>query len=303
MTRKTIDELIAMRLVALGFQESAKLIEHSIQEEELSHNDGGETSPGSHVTKRQKWMALKAVSHFNLGQSFELFLKLILSVEETRYAHIHILTDLYDLLSATSKAQLDGLYDNVKDSMVNKEAGVGFYVGKERPPTLPQVEVSTLRQTFLDFDKNLKLHQRRYQWEDIGAASVDYLPNRLQSVVRPTERNQRVRQRPDGTEIRSTQVLVLYDQFHAFACALCLGDERSRRAHPETIQTTVPDGDCASDRWLRTASRGVLVGAGEAPQAGPRVSRRHRRYCCGCRNRGIIYLTTQAALTVGNTAV
>ena len=178
---KTVDELIAMRHVALAFLESAELIERRIAAEGLSHTDGSEITPGSNVTKRQKWMALKAVSHFNLGQSFELLLKLVLTVEGTAYERTHLLTELYDLLSSESKVHLDRLYDTIRNSMVNRQSGVGFYVGRERPPTRSSVEVTTLRQNFLDFDRNLKLHQRRYQWENIGRGEwtiyrIDFSP-------------------------------------------------------------------------------------------------------------------------------
>ena len=77
MTIKNIDELRGMLNVALAFHNSAELIEGHIASAGFHYDDGTRISTTTSRTKREIWMALKATSHFNLHQSFEVFLKFI----------------------------------------------------------------------------------------------------------------------------------------------------------------------------------------------------------------------------------
>ena len=45
---------------------------------------------------------------------------------------------------------------------------MGFYYGKEPPSRSPKEEVTTAKQGFAHFDESLRLHQRRYEYENIG---------------------------------------------------------------------------------------------------------------------------------------
>ena len=154
--------------VALAFHTAAALTEHHIVASGLSHADGSSIGGNSSRTKRDMWMGLKATSHFNLHQSFELFLKFILKLEGTEYGRPHGLAQLYDMLSPRSQDELDDAYQSSMAAMGPfREIGVAFYVGP-KPPQLHDADITTVKDWFEYLDRSLKLHLRRYQWEDIG---------------------------------------------------------------------------------------------------------------------------------------
>ena len=62
-------------------------------------------------------MALKAASHFNLQQSFEVFMKFILKLEGTDHRNEHRLGELYDKLSAKSRKHVDSAYKRAMESI------------------------------------------------------------------------------------------------------------------------------------------------------------------------------------------
>ena len=45
---------------------------------------------------------------------------------------------------------------------------MAFYYGKELPSHSPNEEVTTAKQGFEHFDDSMRLHQRRYEYENIG---------------------------------------------------------------------------------------------------------------------------------------
>ena len=168
MTVRNIAELRSMLDVALAFQTSAELVEQHIEDAGYRHDDGTRLAPTTSRTRREMWMALKAVSHFNLHQSFEVFLKFILRLEGTNHGHGHPLGKLYDLLSPASRQQVDRAYERALASMEDgQQTGVAFYHGKVPPAGPPNEEVTTAQQGFKSFDDTLRLHQRRYVYENV----------------------------------------------------------------------------------------------------------------------------------------
>ena len=169
MAIKNIDELRSMLDVALAFHTSAVLVERHIADADYRHDDGSRLAASTSRTKREMWMALKAVSHFNLHQSFEVFMKFILRLEGTDHGRGHLLGKLYDMLSPASREEVDRAYARVMESIEHgQQTGVVFYYGKQPPPGPPQEEVATAKQGFEHFDNTLQLHQRRYEYENIG---------------------------------------------------------------------------------------------------------------------------------------
>ena len=158
-----------MLSVALAFHTSAELVEQHIADAGYRHDDGTPLAATTSRTKQEMWIALKAASHFNLHQSFEVFMKFILRLEGTDHGSRHPLGKLYDMLSTASREQVDSAYKRAMASMgQGQQTGVAFYYGKESPPRPPTEEVTTAKQGFEHFDDSLQLHQRRYEYENIG---------------------------------------------------------------------------------------------------------------------------------------
>ena len=109
MTNENVDELRSMLDVALAFHTAAVLTEQHIAEVGLRHDDGSAIAGTSTRTKREMWMALKAASHFNMHQSFEVSLKFILKLEGTEYGRQHPLGQLYEMLSPEPVNDLETL--------------------------------------------------------------------------------------------------------------------------------------------------------------------------------------------------
>ena len=169
MAIKNIDELRGMLNVAVAFQNSADLIEQHIASVGFHYDDGTRISTPNSRTKREIWMALKATSHFNLHQSFEVFLKFILRLEATNHGRGHPLGKLYDMLSAASQKQMDRAYEHAIATIEKEQRSwVGFYYGKEAPSRPPDHDMTTAKQGLEHFDEFLRLHQRRYEYENIG---------------------------------------------------------------------------------------------------------------------------------------
>ena len=168
MAVENIDELRGMLNVALAFSSAAELVEQHIADAGFRHDDGTRLATTTSRTKREVWMALKAASHFNLHQSFELFLKFILRLEGIDHGNRHPLGELYDLLSSASREHVDDAYERAMASLgEGQPTGVLFYYGKEPPSRPPNREVTTAKQGFEHFDDFMRLHQRRYEYENI----------------------------------------------------------------------------------------------------------------------------------------
>lgn len=118
MAIENLDELRSMLNVALAFHTAAELVEQHVVDAGYRHDDGTRLAATTSRTKREMWMALKAASHFNLQQSFEVFMKFILKLEGTDHRKEHRLGELYDMLSGLSRKHVDSAYkraDGVHD--------------------------------------------------------------------------------------------------------------------------------------------------------------------------------------------
>ena len=143
---RNIDELRRMLDVALAFHTAAGLVEQHIADVGYRHDDVAPLAATTSRTKQEAWKALKAASHFNLHQSFELFLKFILRLEGTDHRNRHALGELYDMLSTASQEHVDSAYARAVASMEEGQpTAVGFYYGRERPSQPPDEEATTAK--------------------------------------------------------------------------------------------------------------------------------------------------------------
>lgn len=169
----SINELRSMLDLAFAFAIGTESVEKHIADQGYNHDDGTRIGGPYTRTKRETWKALKSVSHFNLHQSLELILKFILRLEGTQYNKRHPLAELYDQLSPGSQGEVDRAYRRMMDAVGHGEqTGVGFYYGEGPPPPMPNVPVSSAKQGFQDLDKSMRLHMRRYAYEDVGSGDV-----------------------------------------------------------------------------------------------------------------------------------
>ena len=110
------------------------------------------------------WMSMKTVSHFNLGTAFELLLKLLLLRSGRGYTHTHGLTDLYLALPEKVQTYLQATYGKSAGSGTLKLVALTTTPPEQqqRPQDRP---IATIRDMLEYFDKDVKLHQKRYSWD------------------------------------------------------------------------------------------------------------------------------------------
>ena len=99
----------------LDFQRAAVLVEAEIQCHGICNNSS-KAVPGMNGRRHHDmWVSLKAVSHFNLGTSLELMLKLLLlknniPIKEWKPSECHKLTILYNAIPEPQQKQLESTY-------------------------------------------------------------------------------------------------------------------------------------------------------------------------------------------------
>ena len=183
---KTVDkglrhaELNAMQNTAIAFTVATKLLADDIRARGYRHNDPTPVDGGGGRSHRGIWRASSAVAHFNLHQSFEAYIKLILAAEGSRVPPIHPLAKLYERLSCESKAKLDSLYSQIiKPAQTGRLFAVAFKTTSTPvPPARPSDRtVANVQQWFKTMDDTMRLFERRYEAEDVGRSrwTVYYL--------------------------------------------------------------------------------------------------------------------------------
>ena len=127
------------------------------------------------------WVSLKAVSHFNLGISFELRLKLLLKIVGIKARpgrDGHDLVALYNDLPPEISKQLDEMFFQ---AIKHKPFDLLTFA-TTNSPVAPKVPRNRKLDTLNDFcaylDKDVKIWKKRYSWEENSAAQwVHYLDN------------------------------------------------------------------------------------------------------------------------------
>ncbi len=122
-----------------------------------------------HANRREieRWIAHKNVSHFNLHQCFESFIKCIRAIERIPTPNIHPLANLFDGLSSDSANALERAYKETVWS--SDERAISLCISPTQPGPIPSTQVACLRDMLAHWDGPFGLHKKRYQWEQAGA--------------------------------------------------------------------------------------------------------------------------------------
>ena len=117
---------------------------------------------------RDMWISLKTVSHFNLGTSLELMLKLLLLLDDVPFEHKHKLVYLFDQLPEDKQTKLQISFSN----LLGQSKGitlVGFKNTKsaEVPQSPENRPLSKFRDFLEYFDEDVRLWEKRFSYEDI----------------------------------------------------------------------------------------------------------------------------------------
>ncbi|MCY4498781.1 MAG: hypothetical protein OXC14_16040 [Rhodospirillaceae bacterium] len=133
-------------------------------------------NPGKSLSPQKLWVATRSALDFNLHQSFELYLKLILKAEGTGYSHLHDLSNLFEKVSEDAKDAFEYLHNKhvLLATRPSEISTIAFNIAKvgQPWPTPPEVDINdgafhTMRSTLRYFDKELELFKKRYGWEDL----------------------------------------------------------------------------------------------------------------------------------------
>ena len=118
------------------------------------------------------WISMKSVSHFNIGISLELLLKLLLTFNGIEYKRGHALVQLHDATPQKFQEQLQMVY---KDAIQATSSGfelVAFIHSDTEDasalPTLENRDLGALRGFLAYLDEDLMVSKKRYSWELIG---------------------------------------------------------------------------------------------------------------------------------------
>ena len=168
--RTTIVNKAAFDLLFGNIQDFANVATHVESEiERLAlHDDSDNSVPEMNGrTHRHMWMSMKTVSHFNLGTALELFLKLLLFLNNKGIPHGHKLTPLYNDLPKQVQGWLEDTFQEDR-SVLHGGCELIAFINLPQPPepaTPPARELSSLRQLFEYFDRDVRLWQKRYSFE------------------------------------------------------------------------------------------------------------------------------------------
>ena len=150
------------------FKATSVLVESQIEKYRIDERKQGEVAGFGKRTHYAAWVSLKTVSHFNLGTSMELMLKLILRLNNIRVPKSHLLTKLYDAVPKQYRMQLEHLYASAVQENSAIEL-VAFIHSSELPRHLPQNRsIRTLREFMIYLDKDVMLWQKRFGWEHVS---------------------------------------------------------------------------------------------------------------------------------------
>ena len=175
----------------LDFQRAAVLVEAEIQCHGICNNSINAVPGMNGRRHHDMWVSLKAVSHFNLGTSLELMLKLLLlkkniSITECKPSERHQLTILYNAIPKTHQKQLESTYRVCIRPPSNR--AVFMFKSKESdteaplPPPATR-NINSLRGFFEYLDKDVMMWQKRYSWEHVKEGRWRYYLDDISVLV------------------------------------------------------------------------------------------------------------------------
>ncbi|MCY3819092.1 MAG: hypothetical protein OXH52_06980 [Gammaproteobacteria bacterium] len=158
---------VAMWEAAQAFLVVAKNTETYIREEGISDENSQPYKQGGALTPMRIWIAMRSVLDFNFHQAYELYIKLVLTLEGTPYKFQHGLGEMFDLMSNESRGEFQRLHRKNLMGRGKTVEMIAFQMASKRPslpePTDP--DFNTVRGMLEYFDGELELYKRRYGWE------------------------------------------------------------------------------------------------------------------------------------------
>ena len=151
------------------FKHTAFHIESEIQRYGLSHERDDVVPETNGRIHREMWVSMKTVSHFNLGMSLELLLKLLmLRLTDIPAPNHHNLTKLYDLLPKKLQKLLEETYQENKNANPEGITLIAFCNSDSQKVSAAfrdDQELSNLSAFLTYFDEDAKLYSKRYSYE------------------------------------------------------------------------------------------------------------------------------------------
>ncbi len=181
------------------FKATAMFVETDIGRWGVTH-DSNEPVPGAMGRRhREMWISMKSVSHFNIGISIELLLKMLLILNGIKYDRSHSLVELHDLIPAKYRSQLQMVYTDVKRSASSFE--LVAFINRETEdsndlPVLRNRDVDNVRGILEYLDQDLMISKKRYSWELIIVGQWRHYITDLSVLARMIDRVMADIQRP-----------------------------------------------------------------------------------------------------------
>jgi len=147
----------------IDFARAAVLVEEDIGRHDLRYDSDDAVQGLSGRKHHDMWVSMKAVSHFNLGTSLELLLKLLLVRSGGIAPSSHELARLHDALIETDRKEFESKYRASRRESP-KFALLMFNSPESEPPPDTR-NINSLR-GFLEYlDRDVMVSKKRYSWE------------------------------------------------------------------------------------------------------------------------------------------
>ena len=194
-------EIMAHRLLhdsITDFKNAAVLVESEISRHSIEYDGFDVVSDLDGRTHHHTWVSMKGVSHFNLGISLELMLKLLLYRNDISLRGInpppdrHRLAVLHCALPDVCKKQLERTYRKSLNEfglpelvMFNNETSTSRKPGAPPPTTH---KLASLGNFFDYLDRRVMMWLKRYSWEAAEEGIWRYYLNDISVFVDLIER-------------------------------------------------------------------------------------------------------------------
>ena len=147
----------------LDFKRAAVLVETEIKRHNIRYDSDDPVQGMNGRSHHTMWVSMKAVSHFNLGTSLELMLKLLLVRGRRPAPNHHELAKLYEALSENDRNQLESKYRQSRREFDNFALLMFNSLDSEPPPETRNI---AWLKGFLEYlDHDVMISKKRYSWE------------------------------------------------------------------------------------------------------------------------------------------